>query len=336
MATDIKIVISGRDEFSPAFDALDDALSRIIHSGDQTAEKIAGMENAIVGAAASTQQAGQTAAAFAQGMGESFTAIMESQQLALEEIAAQQEATTLEVGERLLEIDAEFLERRHAQRDRANARERQQQSAHLTALVIQSLNEQKKIADNEMKILAARLQFYSEFFTSILELAESQGRSMTTLAKTLGVAQALVDTYRAVNNALASVPYPFNLASAAVVLTKGLANVQRIRQVSVAHGGLGFVPSEQTFLLDRGERVLSASQNRDLTGFLASETGGGKSPQMLVENLTVHVLENATSGDTLLDLEQEDLRQLVAERIVPALDELSRLGIRPVSVERNT
>ena len=39
-----------------------------------------------------------------------------------------------------------------------------------------------------------------------------------------------------------------------------------------AHGGLGYVPAERTYLLDRGERVLSPRQNEDLTDFLQ---GGG-------------------------------------------------------------
>jgi hypothetical protein len=42
-----------------------------------------------------------------------------------------------------------------------------------------------------------------------------------------------------------------------------------------AHGGLDFVPKEQTFLLDRGERVVSPEQNRDLTEYLEGNGGNG-------------------------------------------------------------
>lgn len=37
----------------------------------------------------------------------------------------------------------------------------------------------------------------------------------------------------------------------------------------IAHGGLDYVPKESTYLLDKGERVLSPRQNRDLDEFMA-------------------------------------------------------------------
>ena len=42
----------------------------------------------------------------------------------------------------------------------------------------------------------------------------------------------------------------------------------------VAHGGLDFVPAEQTFLLQRGERVIKPDQNEDLTNFLDDKRNG--------------------------------------------------------------
>jgi hypothetical protein len=49
----------------------------------------------------------------------------------------------------------------------------------------------------------------------------------------------------------------------------------------VAHGGLDYVPRESTFLLDRGERVVSPEQNQDLTEFLSR--GGGGSQHITLE-----------------------------------------------------
>lgn len=59
-----------------------------------------------------------------------------------------------------------------------------------------------------------------------------------------------------------------------VALAKGLAIAG-----GAAHGGLGYVPSERTYLLDRGERVLSPKQNEDLTEFLSG--GGGGEPRVI-------------------------------------------------------
>ncbi len=56
----------------------------------------------------------------------------------------------------------------------------------------------------------------------------------------------------------------------------------------------------------------------------------------MVENLTVHVLENATSGDALLRMDAAELRRVVAEKVLPAMEDLARQGIRPDFMERNT
>jgi len=58
-----------------------------------------------------------------------------------------------------------------------------------------------------------------------------------------------------------------------------------------AHGGLTSVPKEQTYLLDKGERVLSPNQNRDLTQYISNNTttnnngkGGASSQNIRIIN----------------------------------------------------
>jgi len=45
------------------------------------------------------------------------------------------------------------------------------------------------------------------------------------------------------------------------------------------------VPSESTFLLDKGERVLSPNQNKDFTDFISG--GGGSGGSTSIETLKV-------------------------------------------------
>jgi hypothetical protein len=94
----------------------------------------------------------------------------------------------------------------------------------------------------------------------------------------------------------------------------------------IAHGGMDFVPSESTFLLDKGERVLSPRQNTDLTDFL-SEGGSGQS--VVIESLTIHVLENATSADVFARMDKIALRNALGQPVVDALNEMFSLGVRP-------
>lgn len=59
----------------------------------------------------------------------------------------------------------------------------------------------------------------------------------------------------------------------------------------IAHGGLDYVPSESTYLLDKGERVLSPNQNKDLTNFLSkgSDTIGET-------NITINIDNNGNAN----------------------------------------
>lgn len=92
-----------------------------------------------------------------------------------------------------------------------------------------------------------------------------------------------------------------------------------------AHGGLGYVPSETTYLLQRGERVVSPRQNEDLTNFLNQGSGGGLS----VQHLEIHVLENATNIDAFARMDSVQLRNALGQPVVDALNEMLKIGVRP-------
>jgi hypothetical protein len=79
-------------------------------------------------------------------------------------------------------------------------------------------------------------------------------------------------------NAMASIPYVGPalgaLASGAVWVAGGLAAA---KVTGMAHNGMTSIPSEGTYLLDGGERVVQPEQNRDLSRFLqASSSNGAK------------------------------------------------------------
>ncbi len=97
----------------------------------------------------------------------------------------------------------------------------------------------------------------------------------------------------------------------------------------VAHGGLESVPREGTFLLNKGERVLSPNQNQDLTNFL----DGGDSGAVTIENLTISILPNATNAEALLNLRETEWNNLVAGPIIKSLNTLRRRGVKPESDE---
>lgn len=89
--------------------------------------------------------------------------------------------------------------------------------------------------------------------------------------KAIAIAKTVIATAQAVVNALAtSANIYVGIALAAVAGAMGALQIATIQgqQMPSAHGGLDFVPKEETYLLDRGERVLSPNQNKDFTNLL--------------------------------------------------------------------
>ena len=121
----------------------------------------------------------------------------------------------------------------------------------------------------------------------------------------------------------------FNLATAIT----GASSAATIGQgmgatIGAAHGGMEDVPSEGTFLLNKGERVLSPQQNRDLTDFLEAGASGGVVVQQL--NITIAVPDS----QALIGMDRNDWRNIVARNVIPALDALDRMGVRQLALEQ--
>lgn len=339
MATDIQLTIAAQDAFSPTFATLERALERTRGAGSETGRALEGMGEGLrrVG-----ERSGEAAAAMDAFAGRSAARLAragEREQAALQARAERQVEAARALHERMLALDAAHGEERAALQAEQHAGREAQQAAHLQRMLDRQHAHNTRARALERARLAETTEVLTQFYRTVSALAEQHGSAAAQLTRTLGVAEALVKAYVAANNALAAVPPPANLPLSALILARGLANVERIRQVNVAHGGLEEVPQDATFVLRRGERVLSPGQNRQLSRFLERETrpeGAPRAQPVVVEQVTMHVLENATSAEALLQMDPAALRQVVAERLIPALDELARLGIRPDFTTSNT
>jgi hypothetical protein len=161
-----------------------------------------------------------------------------------------------------------YGERLNAMNDKA----RKLEEKHL----IKELAEKKKRKDKELEEDKERKQ--QEFTNSrdalgnIGALAKLFGREGFEVAKAAAAGQATMDTYAAANKALATAPAGFQFLAAAAAVAAGMANVYQIMSQAppAAHGGLEYVPEEQTYLLQQGERVLSPNQNAQLVDTLST------------------------------------------------------------------
>lgn len=332
----IEIVIRARDQFSLAFEKLASVFGKTHTEGQGAQTSLGNLGSAMEKLAEVAMNTQSAIGAFSSESSQQLQTLSEERQAALEAFSQQQEETARALGETLVAIDEETATQREINQGDFFARQKSAEEAHAEKILEQHRKSNQQLIMADTGNYEARLAIFKTYTEVLLALAETQGKEFARIAKAVSIAEALVKAYVAANNALASVPYPYNIPLAGLVLAHGLANVERIRQVNVAHGGLERVPEDSTYLLRQGERVLTAGQNKDLSRFLDRGSDGSSGGGVTIQNLTIHVLENATQADALLEMDAGELRQIVSDRIIPALDELARLGIRPNFVESNT
>ncbi|WP_258579424.1 tape measure protein [Acinetobacter baumannii] len=181
--------------------------------------------------------------------------------------------------------------------------------------------------------------YYGEQITgSMVGMLEAAGdkqsaiyKAMFTANKAFAIAQSLVSIQQGIAQASAN-PFPYNLAAMASVAAETASIVGNIQSVAgIFHGGKDYVPKEATYLLDKGERVVSPRQNQDLTSFLASQremnqynainsnpTNG--SATVLEPIVNVYVMEGQTADvtrndDGSLDVRIRQIAGEVAEKV---------------------
>lgn len=140
----------------------------------------------------------------------------------------------------------------------------------------------KKLLDIEERYQRAKLDLqmsYGQQITgSVADMFKTMGgeqsrayKIMFAAEKAFAIARSIMAIQTGIAEAAAN-PFPYNLAAMASVAANTASIVSNIQSVAgVFHGGKDYVPKEATYLLDKGERVVSPRQNQDLTNFLASQ-----------------------------------------------------------------
>lgn len=122
--------------------------------------------------------------------------------------------------------------------------------------------------------------------TSVAAIFFGENSKMQRVAfameKAFAVQKALMTvktTYSNTFDALSAIPLigpyiamPGAVAASAIQIAQaaGIGGMAAPSVSGIAHGGLDYVPKESTYLLDKGERVLSPRQNKDLANFMSN------------------------------------------------------------------
>jgi tape measure domain-containing protein len=134
----------------------------------------------------------------------------------------------------------------------------------------------KEMGDSANLTITRMIQQY-DTFEEVLEKGLKNLKKNSHIRKGIMMREALIAGKKAVLDAYATGgPFPFNLGAAALVAAN-TALVMRDIMKGQAHDGMDSLPSTGTYMLERGERVVSSRANRDLTEFLASNGKGGSS-----------------------------------------------------------
>ena len=107
-----------------------------------------------------------------------------------------------------------------------------------------------------------------ETFDGVLQAGAKSSRKIAAFNKALMLKEALMTQKLAIMKAWNSAPFPANLPAVALTAAQtGLLLRDIIK--GQAHDGMDSLPSTGTYMLEKGERVVSSRANRDLTSFLA-------------------------------------------------------------------
>ncbi|WP_462156012.1 hypothetical protein [Pseudoalteromonas piscicida] len=167
-----------------------------------------------------------------------------------------------------------------------------------------------------------------------LKALGQQSKTAFKMYKAFAISQALIKTYESATSAYASLaPIPvvgpaLGAAAAAAAVAMGLQQVRQIKSqqpaAGIAHGGLDYVPNESTYLLQRGERVLSPKQNIEVSAMARhynagnrAQSGGGN----LSFNITNHVVIQGTTDEASAQRTGNDVANQIRGLILQDIQE---------------
>jgi hypothetical protein len=147
------------------------------------------------------------------------------------------------------------LEKKIATRISTGKLELEAEEAIRTQIYQMNLEQDEKDKERIKKLNEYRVQAVKDGLQTISNLAElfagkseKQQKRAFQVQKAVNIANAVIDTYKAANTALASSPPPFNYIAMAAAITAGLVNVKKIasqqfQSSSSSSGGGGGTPS---------------------------------------------------------------------------------------------
>lgn len=178
----------------------------------------------------------------------------------------------------------------------------------------------QKQLDEQQK--SERIEIYQGLFSGLAGLTQAFAGEQSTayrvmfgIEKGFAIAQSVMAIQQSIAKAM-SIGFPANIPLIAQSVAQGAQIVSSIKNVTapvagIAHGGLDYVPKESTYLLDKGERVLSPNQNSDLTKFMSNSSSIGNASSAVQVNIINNSSARVQSSDNGRTITITDVRNEV-------------------------
>ena len=186
-------------------------------------------------------------------------------------------------------------------------------------------------------ILSTAQNTFSQLAQSAKDGAGEQSsvyRTMFAMQQAFSIASSMVAAYTAYSTAFAD-PSAMTLtqkfaggAAVMAALMPAITSISSISLKGMAHNGIDNIPSEGTWLLDGGERVLNPQQNKDLTNYLANSKSQG--PNIVINNNGSSKVTARQGADGKIYVTVDEVQEIVAGQLRNPNSQISK------SVQQNT
>jgi tape measure domain-containing protein len=186
-------------------------------------------------------------------------------------------------------------------------------------------------------ILSTAQNTFSQLAQSAKDGAGEQSsvyRTMFAMQQAFSIASSMVAAYTAYSTAFAD-PSAMTLtqkfaggAAVMAALMPAITSISSISLKGMAHNGIDNIPSEGTWLLDGGERVLNPQQNKDLTNYLSNSKSQG--PNIVINNNGSSKVTARQGADGKIYVTVDDVQDIVAGQLRNPNSQISK------SVQQNT
>lgn len=196
----------------------------------------------------------------------------------------------------------------------------------------------------------ALLSFTSDFTGQAADLMKQYAgessaayKIMFAASKAASIAQSIISVETAALKAPAEMELWSGLSMATAIRASGYASIGLMAATSIAgmaHSGIDNIPEEGTWLLDKGERVLSPRQNSDLTKFLNNTQSSGIATANVAPQVNITINQDGSGGVSSSDGYEnmgrqmfEQIRQIARSTII---QEKNKGGVLDTNNRRNS